>query len=390
MSNGDKKNDSDPLRITLLMPLAEQRGGAELALVHLLEQGRDKDVVWQVIFTEDGPLVAQIRNFGIETQCVPTGRVRDLHRWPGTVARIAAHARRHRADAVFSWMTISHLVGGPAARLIHVPALWFQHGLASPRDAVDRLAAALPTRGIFACSRFVAETQAKLSPKSPLRVVYPGVDLARFDPDSLPAPVQARQTLGLPASGPLLGIVGRLQTWKGMHTLIEAMPGLLRDYPDAYAVLIGGKHDWEPDYPAYLEAKIDALGLQKNIRLTGFQRNVPEWMQAMDVIVHASDREPFGMVIVEAMALGKPVVAGSAGGPTEIITPGKNGLLTPYEDAPALANAILRYLNDPAFAACLGAAARQRAQDFSTARYAENVIATLHELLPESARRGAR
>ncbi len=84
--------------------------------------------------------------------------------------------------------------------------------------------------------------------------------------------------------------------------------------------------------------------------MAGAQTNIPEWMQAMDVMVHASDREPFGIVVLEAMALGKPLVAGAEGGPREIITEGVNGLLTPYDDAPALAQAIARYLNDPEWA----------------------------------------
>ncbi|MGI8504913.1 MAG: glycosyltransferase, partial [Hassallia sp.] len=98
------------------------------------------------------------------------------------------------------------------------------------------------------------------------------------------------------------------------------------------------------------------------------------WMQAMDVFVHASDNEPFGLVVIEAIALGKPVIAGNAGRPTEIITHGVNGLLTPYGDFDALAIAILRYLDDQEFARNAAVAARQRALDFSTQRYAQNFI----------------
>jgi glycosyltransferase involved in cell wall biosynthesis len=104
-------------------------------------------------------------------------------------------------------------------------------------------------------------------------------------------------------------------------------------------------------------------------------------MQAMDVVVHASDSEPFGIVIVEGMALGKPVVAGDKGGPTEIIEPGVTGLLTPYGDSAALAAAINRYLDDPAFAARIGTAARNRAQLFSVDNYARNVVAAIRHFV---------
>ena len=97
------------------------------------------------------------------------------------------------------------------------------------------------------------------------------------------------------------------------------------------------------------------------------------------MFVHASDAEPFGIVVVEAMALGKPVVAGAGGGPAEIIADGETGLLTPYDDAGSLANAVLRYLDDRAFAARVGAAARARAAAFDDRTFAANIIAALRE-----------
>jgi glycosyltransferase involved in cell wall biosynthesis len=173
-----------------------------------------------------------------------------------------------------------------------------------------------------------------------------------------------------------------------MHVLVEAMSPLLRSYPNARCVLVGGPHALEPDYPAFLAERIRALGLGHQVFLTGPQQNVPEWMQAMDVVVHASDREPFGMVIVEAMALGKPVVAGAAGGPTEIVADGVTGLLSPYGDAAALAAAIRRYLDDPALARRLGAAGRERAQQFSTERFAQNFLTAVRGLLCHPAANG--
>ena len=95
-----------------------------------------------------------------------------------------------------------------------------------------------------------------------------------------------------------------MQRWKGIHVLIEAMPIILKAHPDAHCVVVGGRHALEPDYPEFVQAKIGDLGLEAQVTLVGLQHNVPEWMQAMDVIVHASDHEPFGIVVIEAMALG--------------------------------------------------------------------------------------
>jgi len=347
-----------------------------------MQQGRGAGVEWLVIFLEDGPMVGQVRDLDVAAAVVRAGRLRELPRFLGAVAAIARLARREKVQMILGWMNQGHLYGGPAAKLAGIPAAWYQLGIALTPGWNDRMATRLPALGILACSQAGADAQARIAPTRPLRVVYPGVELERFEPERLPSPREAKRRLGLPTEGPLIGIVGRLQRWKGMHVLVEAMPRILQAHPDAHCVVVGGDHALEPDYPDWLRERIDALGLANKVTLAGLQHNVPEWMQAMDVVVHASDREPFGIVVIEALALGKPVVAGDAAGPTEIITDGVDGLLTRYGDAPALAQAVLRYLDDPAFAARTGTAARQRAQEFSTRRYAQKLVATLQELLP--------
>lgn len=369
------------LKIAVVMPLAEQRGGAEMALDRLVREGRDLGVEWLVIFLESGPMVQQFQQYGVEIRVVEARRLSDLPRYLKAVRRIASIVKETRCHLIYGWMSKAQLYGGPAALLAGVPAFWQQHGLPSPTNWMDRVATLLPARGILTCSETVSRAQARLKPVRPMRAVYSGVDLERFDPDALPTPAEVRERFGLPRNGPLIGIVGRLQRWKGMHVLLGAMPEIRRHHPDAHCVLVGGEHALEPDYPAFLEGRIVALNLGDHVTLTGMQNNVPEWMQAMDVIVHASDCEPLGLVILEAMALGKPVVAGSSGGPTEIVSEEKNGLLAPYGDERALASAVLRYLDDPAFARRVGCVARQQALSFSTHRYAENNVSAIRSIL---------
>lgn len=379
-----KSNTVAPVKVAVVMPLAEQRGGGELMLWHLLQEGRDLGIHWLIVFLEEGPMVAQVSGLGIQTELINAGRLREVPRFLSTVRRIAGIVQTEGVDVVLGWMGHAHLYGGLAASAARVPALWYQLGVPSNKHWWDRIATMLPARGILACSIAGAQAQTRLRPRRPVRVVYPGVELDRFDPTALPSPSEARLRLGLPAQGPLIGIVGRLQRWKGMHVLVEALPAILRSHPGAHCIIVGGKHELEPEYPAYLEGRIEALGLADRVILTGLVRNVPEWMQAMEVVVHASDHEPFGIVLVEAMALGKPVVATNSGGPTEIITPELNGLLYPYGNAAALAVAVLRYLDHPAFASRIGAAAQARAQEFSTHRYASTLVAAMRDLVPGS------
>lgn len=368
------------MKIAIIMPLAEQRGGGELTLWHLMQQRENLGIEWIVIFLEEGPLADAIRGSGVETLVVEAGRLRQPVRFVAAVIGIARILRQSKATLVFAWMSKAHLYSSLAALLARKPALWYQHGLPSQKSRLDHIATWLPAQGILACSQITAYAQARMRPARPIKVVYPGVELERFDPTCLESPQETRRRLGLPINGPLIGIVGRLQRWKGFHVLAEAMPCVLERFPDAHCVMVGGRHDLEPEYLPELESQIASLGIGQAVILAGMQTNIPEWMQAMDVIVHASDREPFGIVIIEAMALGKPVIAGDRGGPTEIITDGDHGLLTPYGDAGALSSAILRYLDDPEFASQRGISAQKRAQEFSTRNYAVNFFDAVKQL----------
>jgi glycosyltransferase involved in cell wall biosynthesis len=372
------------LRVLVVMPLGEQLGGGEMMFRHLMQHGHGRGVEWIAAFTKDGPMVAETRALGVETHLVEAGRMRDVpRRWRATRA-LAALARGRQASLVLGWMASAQLLAGPAAWLADIPCAWYQVGLPRP-DWLDRVATWMPARGILVLSHEVAVAQARVAPRRPQRLVYPGASLERFEAVRGESPAELRARFALPTAGPLIGIVGRLQRWKGMHTAIAAMPEVRRRHPGAHLVIVGGRHDPEPRYEETLRALVKRLGLGSAVTFAGFQADVPRWMQAMDVIVHASDHEPFGIVVIEAMALGKPVVAGADGGPAEIITPGQDGLLAAYGDAGALARAIGRFLGDPALAAHCGAAARRRAMDFSAERCAHGVTdAVLALAMPEA------
>ena len=364
-------------RCAIVMPLAERRGGAESTLRELAHHGRGLGFEWRIVFLEDGPMVAES---AVPATVIPAGRLRQVHRYAGTIARLAQELRRDRPDLVVGWMTKAQLYAGPAARLAGVPAVWCQQGTPSPWSALDRAATALPARGIVAVSAAVGRAQRSIRPRRPVEVVHPGIDLDRFDRERLPSPPDARARLGLPAEGPLVGIVARLQRWKGVHVLVEALPRALQSHPDLHCAVVGGAHDLEPGYATFLKRTVDELGLTERVTLAGRQPDVAPWLQAMDVVVNASAEEPFGLTIVEAMALGKPVVVTAAGGPPEIVHDSVDGLLVPPGDTEALADAITRLLGDPDLAARLGAAGRRRAGHFSSRRYATRFVEALGSL----------
>lgn len=366
--------------VTLVMPSASPTGGAEEAFVQLLKSDAARQMNWQAIFLEDGPLVQQMKPFAKQSLVVQCGRTREFWKWWKASGQIAKLAKNFQSDLVLGWMTKGHVYGGLAAWRADMQATWFQMGM--PEDGLlDRMSRWLPAEAVFTCSEFVAGLQRAKQPGANVIPIHLGVDLTRFDLHQLPTPSQAREQLGLPATGPIIGIVGRLQRWKGMHTLIDAMPEILAKHPDAYCVLVGGQHAGEPEYESQLNSRVLASASPSSFRLAGGQSNVPLWMEAMDVVIHASEREPFGIVVVEAMALGKAVVAAVPGGPAEIIRDGVDGFLTASGDVGMLADRVNQLLDDSQLRNDLGAEAKLRATSrFSSEAFVRRLTDALNEV----------
>jgi glycosyltransferase involved in cell wall biosynthesis len=194
-----------------------------------------------------------------------------------------------------------------------------------------------------------------------VHVLYNGFNLERFSPVS---PESAREALPAPlcADAPVVGLFGRVTPWKGQHVLIEALALL----PGVHALIVGDALFTEEDrrYRQELETLAERLGVRERVHFTGFLADIRPLVCAVDAVVHCSVApEPFGRVVVEAMLLGRPLVAAAAGGVLELVHDGRTGLLTEPADAPALARAVRSLLENPDRAQALGRAARQEARD---------------------------
>ena len=184
-----------------------------------------------------------------------------------------------------------------------------------------------------------------------------------------PSP-QVRAALNLPAAGPLIVCICRLEPEKSVEILVRAMAAVRADFPDAVCV-IGG----EGAERAAITGEIRRLGLEDAVRLAGFQADPYSLMNAATVFVLPSRAEPFGLALVEAMALGLPCVAVRAGGPREIVTEEVSGLLVSVDDPAALAQALARLLTDADLRTLLGAGARARFEErFTVGRMGEAVL----------------
>jgi glycosyltransferase involved in cell wall biosynthesis len=213
------------------------------------------------------------------------------------------------------------------------------------------------------------------------RVVYDAVDEAWLQPRRTATDI--RRQIGVPEGVPCVGIAGNIQEWKGQRMLVEAL-GRLDTATPVHAVIAGGVHRAGEAYAATVRERVGALGLKQRVHFAGFREDIPDVMNAWDVVVHASVRpEPFGRVILEGMLLGKPVIATAAGGVPELIDHGRTGFLVPPGDVEALAECLRRLLAAPEEGRAIGARARSWAREqFSLSRH----VAEMSEIYERAAR----
>lgn len=272
------------------------------------------------------------------------------------------------------------LDGMLAAKLLGVPCVAHARGfqssgvlLRSALHGIDRH---------IAISRAIGRNleQIGASPEK-ISIVPDGIDIGQFscprDDGTL------RRELGIPPDVPAFGLFGRIMRWKGTREFVLAAIRVLRTRPAARALVVGDVSDGDRSYFEEVRRVAEESGVADRILFTGYRDDIPALMHALDVVVHSSiEPEPFGMVIVEAMAAGTPVVAADRGGPVDIVEPGTTGLLVDPRDPEQLASGIEALIDAPERAQKMGRTGQKRARElFDRDRYAERVLSVYSEVL---------
>jgi glycosyltransferase involved in cell wall biosynthesis len=333
---------SEPaLRVLVCVPWRERLGGAEAMLWSVLKHTDPRRVEYRVAFLEPGPFEEDVRALGVTTYRVPTGRLRHPRAGGRAVRRLAEIIRGDDPDLVLNWQAKAQLYGAPAAAAAGRSdrVLWWQHGVPSGHW-MDRVATALPARAIGCSSRASALAQSATRPSRVTFVVHPGVETERV------APID-RAALGVGDKRPIVGIVGRLQPWKGQHRLLHALRRLHDSGCRAHGLIVGGAaHGFSPGYERELRDLIARLRLRTWVTMVGHVADARPYIAAADVLVSASENEPFGIALVEGLVQGVPVIAVSDAGPREIVEPGVTGLLVPRPEPHLLADSVRVLLDD--------------------------------------------
>ncbi len=411
-------------KTVLYLDHTARMGGGEIALLELvcaLDPARYRPIV---VLASDGPLVERLRTAGIDTRVVPFDaavlntrkdslgggsllKLRYVWVCLCYVLTLVRLARALKADLIHTNSLKSDIYGGFAGRLAGIPVLWHVRDRIDGHYLPPRVATAFRRLSYILPKAIVANSESTLRTLRPRRrqptaAVYSGVvdapaganampitedndaemPLAEVIPDDIYSYQFALRAAlspnhaAVPAHiAPVISLVGRIAEWKGQHIFIQAAALTLAEFPQARFQIIGAPLFGEEAYEKTIHQMVVDLGLSEQIAFLGFRDDVAALLAETDIVAHASIMgEPFGQVVVQGMAAGKPVVATDGGALPEIVLPGETGLLVPMGDAPAMARAFADLLTDPDRAKKMGQAGRRRVRERFT------MTQTLHAL----------
>ncbi|GIV15461.1 MAG: glycosyl transferase group 1 [Armatimonadota bacterium] len=277
-----------------------------------------------------------------------------------TLRRLVRVVREQRIDIIHTHLTRAAYYGlllglvtrKPVVSTVHVftsdPAYRWLSRLGNPLIAVSE-----------AVRRWLIEYGV---PASEVQTVYNATDFVSLNGENANAPLEVRDEFGLPPNSKLIGVFAKVTPIKGQDLLLEALPQVLRLHPSVHVLFVGSM---EGDFARHTRQRAKELGLLPHVTFTGLRADVARLMQAVDVVTLPSRSETFGMAVLEAMALGKPVVATRVGGLPELVRDGETGMLVDLTAA-SLAHALNELLTSADLRHRLGQTARTFACQYYT------------------------
>lgn len=339
-----------------------QISGAERMLLLILAGLDHEQFTARVLSPANGPLLKEVEKLGIESEEIalldarftirPDRMIRYLMSFAAVIRQLRNSISQTNPDLVHANSIRAGLVTTIATMGLGTRVVWHLHDLLPrhPLSSAIRVFAFMFARArMIAVSEAVADNFSGrlFSLRNRVSVILNGIDMKRFQ-EPIKQHRATRAELGFSETDQLVGIVGQLTQRKGQLELIEAFAETLKKTPNAVLLIVGSplfNRDYE--YEETLKATAVKLGIAERVRFLGEREDVPALMQALDLLVVNSIIEPFGLVVIEAMASGTPVLAAMSGGIPELIEHGRTGWLFPQGDKQALATGISKLLESP-------------------------------------------
>lgn len=360
--------------------------GADKVLLELIKGIDRQEFEAHVILPNDGVLVEALRQVGAQVSVLdypilrrkyfnPKGILEYLKSYRRYSQKIAQYARENGIDLVHN-NTTAVLEGIYLKRKVKLPLIWHVHEIIVKPKAISDFINFLMGRyadKIVTVSQAVA-SHVKQSPfinDSQVEVIYNGVDNAVYHPMQAST---VREQFAIPEEALVIGMVGRVNAWKGQGDFLEAVTPILEQNPNAIAFLAGSAfagEEWRVDE---LESKITKSSVASQIKRIDYYEHTTELYNMFDIFVLPSTNpDPLPTVVLEAMACGKPVVGYRHGGVCEMVKEGINGLLATPNQPAELSKVIQELVEDPEKRNQFGQASVERQRElFSLESYIKN------------------
>lgn len=321
-------------------------GGAERMTLSIMQKfDRSKfDLHACALQVKQGnPVAAELERIGIPVDLLHIPNLRH----PGNLPKIIQYIRGHKPDIIHTQLEFANVFGNIAAAMLGIPSVATLHTLGAPQKGTEYWRSRIEWASLkYFCTRIISVSESarehhikhgNIAAKK-MVTIYNGIDLTNFHPNG-GTEKATRKSLNIPDSACVLLTVAVLREPKGIQYMIEAMPRILAETPNAHYLIVG-----DGDYGQKLKELSRSLGVEKHVTFAGQRNDIPDILLAGDIFVLPTLIDALPTVLIEAMAARKAIVASNVGGVPEIVENEKNGILVEPAKPPQLVESCLRLI----------------------------------------------
>ena len=351
-------------------------GGGEHSFLDLLSC---LPSLWKpiAVVPEIGELAVRLQKKSVKTEVIPLPALRPwlIYQIISCFVAFIAVCKRYQPDLIYANGSRAAFYACMIGRILRLPVVWHCRIINNDKYLdflLSRLSRRIVVNSQATAKRFKERFQTKVT------VVYNGIDLQYLKENRLKKPDLIRD------DWKIILVVARISKWKRHDLVLSAFELIAKSNPEVHLVCVGGKDASEPRWWTYLEQMTKHSRFSDRIHWMGQVDDVRPWYRKAHVLVLPSENEPFGRVLVEALACGIPVVATSGGGIPEIVRNGIDGILVSDGKSDDIADGILKILNDKILRKKFSASGKQRAEDFSIELHINQMTKIFQEVIEKA------